>query len=1601
MSVANQIYGLASTAIYVRSQKKAPSSTLSLLQNLSRAFGGSTSDGTYIYNLFKADLNLLSTLGFDDGGEWEHLESLISGNQASKIGIAALIYAFSTYSNIELQYQQIYINKLYSNIYNGTPPSSFTEDQIINITDQFSLATFNSEISVSPANAILKTVNYNWYDSYDLFSHPESNTELAKLIKDAENQYYYISGEISYTGLSISNPTCIKDSVTINTPTGQIITTVYRTLPCFDQDSYVGPVTGIKFFRTFNDGPATSGYFYSDVSEAYIGFDNAIANNNRDFSSNNRVIYSYLLNDSGNFISLKSGAQIDGVGAISASGEYGYGHTHIFTDDGVCHWSQDDLTSTANTYFLWKDYSGVGLPLMRMHQGDNQSKWNLYKYCPGTATNNQCDSDCAYTGTLNSWTGWKFVNLELNDSWASHFSHINTNPKLDTGRVLKRALNLENYLYQSGTYQQAHTPYLNVTDNEDGSLTCFDYVGQPQLSNYSTLPGFAFYQTFDSNNFGTGSLKDFASVNIRPSISTSSSAGLNKTSIRDIQVSEYNIFSGKNASHDTLSNINPINIDTEFNSSGMSTYDDVFRKCLSIGDNFSNQVSSTANLQSNAGFIYTGYTYSSGGVSISQYDLLAQYSGYKNAAKYSIVNYISGYKRLSDNKTFGISTQYAQIITGDSSTGVFSTGEQIRYYYFNTNSGIGAYNIEWGGNFAPLPDDVFTNGYNYSGIYSSQKVENYLPRYSRGPFATYNVNFLYPNAQYAFSIYNARTNGFPYKYSYVINVKEETVREFYLLSGLGGDKINQKIIRADVSYNPTGLKTEMVVPFTPNDSAYKNTYNFYKNTSLYPPEGAFFYQAILPNDSVNAFYVPSTDYCTQLHLNSKKYRYYPSTTFKNGVRITGEYTTRKIYTGVSGLYKTIINIQTNGGGFYWGYQGIKLSGEMLYTPPIFDLSTSSLNVNTQMQESLFTNKIGSTYSNFSNNGSIRNMGLVDGAGGYNGRDPIFYEYVGGRSGNGSNLEGGYHSKGIIGDKWLNFQSDTWGTTFKYCGDGKSVVRWPLLDKNLFLLSLDSGNLDIFTRGLFYNPYYLDWKYQPFTSPTISPIGVTVTARKVNSNPEYYYDFNLKNNFYPLQSGVSSGPFSGLYSTGGLNIGPFDRDVEFCVFKNNSIVPSGDFIVDGEALSKSGYAAGGCSETLIEGFILNSGIVPGQGERNENLTTFKLIPSGGTVNINISGYGAIGINNNAIVSIRPRTIFGAVDSNSYYSMPYLSGDASMMDSFRFINNNTEKKFSFSLGGNFENLIGQKFEYTTTPRTETLFPVPDPADFDTILSAAGKLTLDIYGNKTYSSTKGPTYDYWKIKNPNLYASGIREVSRISFEIISINASYGGIPFQSYLNIIPSGSCRISGVFSYTGQAESAILSQGLLLSGYSGASALSAILDPIYISDVLHRLPTGIETLPSGSGIHPISDAPSYMKKRKNYFSITGGDSYINYSPSASLNYNKFLWPALSDLAILNPELVYETLPPDDGSVFLNSYLTLSASQGQILSSGINAKINPEENVTYKVKYEYGFIDSTATNSSYNTGKCIIKGVGLKETLNSGDLTGILAGENATISMSLNF
>ena len=165
----------------------------------------------------------------------------------------------------------------------------------------------------------------------------------------------------------------------------------------------------------------------------------------------------------------------------------------------------------------------------------------------------------------------------------------------------------------------------------------------------------------------------------------------------------------------------------------------------------------------------------------------------------------------------------------------------------------------------------------------------------------------------------------------------------------------------------------------------------------------------------------------------------------------------------------------------------------------------------------------------------------------------------------------------------------------------------------------------------------------------------------------------------------------------------------------------------------------------------------------------------------------------------------------------------------------------------------------------------------------------------------------------------------------------------------------------------------------------------------RIPSAIFNIPSGSGYKPILPAPSYMKTRQNPFFITGNDPYINASPFSGAGYNAFLWPAWSDLGLLNSELVYEQMPPDDGNVFMNSYLTFSAAQGQkIGATGFNIR----ENVTYKVIGQYGFIDSTSTNAIYNTGACIFSGSAAQTIMDSGNLSGILTSEGNSLTMAIN-
>lgn len=1559
MSMVNQMFGVAASVAWMRCGGSG-TTTRYVLASLAKGFGGNTGDGAYIHDLFAARTGSFNNCGF---GSTSLYKSTLENNTLplssfSQIGAAAIIYAYANLPNISSTGVLSFINTFTTTLNsfdNTEPDTAFTQADLNFTLSSFNLSLINSGISQCASGNIEKAINYNWYDAEPLFINPDFDS-MTQLIKDTECQYYYLSGELVYPGVPTFNTPCVSFTSTINTPTGQVTINVFKSTPCIDDNTYVGPKSGIKFYREFSDGPGTSGYFDYATMKQYVNFDQAVlAPEDYEFNVDN--VFANARNPDGTYIFLKSGVIMDLPGYYYSGREFGPGRTN---------WIDEGCTNHPP------------FPLMRMHQGDNKPKW--YEQAVSSGPPN---FTCNYSSGLNNWTGWKFAVFKLDDIYVHDYSDINVNPKLDTGRVLKRALNLDN----SNVSGTPISPYYYATDTGDGLLICGDwnnfgaakYVGPPQLNGHSSLPGFVFFQTFDNFTFPSGG--EFATVCLRPAI------GVNNT---DFLVSNFNAFSGIDPSHSAVgSPAAHIVINQTISSANMTGMDDTFRKVFTIGDNFGNQALGTSGMQANAGFLYTGYAYFFNGVSVKPGDLLANNSQ-KVGDAYSTIKYVKGY--ISGSQEFDIALQYAYAYTGDTSTGVNTTGILTYYSYFDTNV-LGAVNTGWLTDFAPTPDLIVNTYGVYQPVYAYMDVENYMPRYINGPYLSYDSQFLYPNASLADQAYISELNGFPNRVQYVVSIKEESVREAYLTSGFGGITNNKYIVRPDQFGNIAPLETLMSTPFIPNDSTYTFKYDYLRNQTLYPRQGSFFYQGNTWTGFVNQDYVPSTSGCPQGQLNTTVFQNsIGAQAFQQGVRMTGVLRDRNLYTGRSGTFGASAFSEPFGGGLYWVYKGTVITGEMRYAPPVFDLSTYSIDPTDDLTVDMSNTLYYPTAPAGSNNGFIWNASLYDNMSQYNGRDPIFYQYVGGRSGAGANVDGGYNTHGIIGDAWYNFLAANWGYSPQECFSEIFYYRDPTQDSYLSLMAMTPTGLNLYMRGMNYYPYYLSWQYQPFlTSESLDNIGVNIKAAREVTKANFYFDFDLKDTFNPLKSGiVSTGLDSGLYSSSGLTIGPFDRDVELCVTGGNSFATSGYMIVDGQIITQP-QGAGGCSDFLTQ-FVIDSGIFLNQDGRNKLVTTFRLVPSGYTTNINFSGNSLLGVSGKAVVTIRPRTCAGAVNVFNTDSSAF-SGDQSMLDSFRFVDNGSEALFTIPNDGQFENLVGQTFSFTTTARKEVMYPVPDPTDFDTIL----RPTFDALGNKIYKQAH-PTQAYWQIKTPNAYFTGIRETTRVHVSVDSITtiSGRGQIPYQTFKTIIPSGECIISGIFAYTGEAEAAIVSDGIILSGISGAKALTGRFEPIYVSDTMLRVPTGMFLIPSGSSPHPILPAPNYMKQRSNVFQVTGNDLYIPVSPTTGSDYNAFLWPAWSDLALLNPELVYEQLPPDDGNVFQRSYLTFSASQGQKVYSGHNLS----ENVTYGVVAQYTFIDSTATNPIYNTGTCIFSGETIKTGLNSGDLSGILTSEGNSLTMAIN-
>lgn len=1552
------IFGIAVTSANVRATSLGFSSIRSnLCKAFGKAFGLGEDDSSSIFNYFKNNNTKINTTeGFRDTNTYRLYETdvfniidaylpsaVVNENEKKILALSAhaIIFGYSLASSVKIETIQTLIGKTLSNVADLVNEHQvFTADSKGVIFHPFTPAVITTllandyslvleDINTSPRNTEVSLTNYNWYDTAMVFSNPN-----LQIMKDVENQYYYVSGQLIYQSFAGNLPTCIEDIISVSTISGVKQTTYIRNTPCVDENSYVGPVTGVNFFRIFNDGPPSSGDFSADTKKAYVTFDKNILKE-ADYHSNAIKIYSFITGADGQFAPIYDGDTfIDANGRVSLS---------------------------AAEYINAPISTGCSGVYQRMHIGDNLPRI-------------RCADEIKCLGcAVVKLTGFKYAALETNPVWANKYLYYQTNPVSDTGRIIKRNLNIDENAYRATDVGDE----LQTFTYDDFNNQVW-YVGPPQLNGKNSLPSLAFYQKFENTTFG-----ETASIVLFPSIGTSEgNTGIE--SVRTFVTSTIPLTSGVDGSHykfddEAFARATFIKtIGSEF-----KNHDNVYREFFGMGDNFNNQFSINAVAEENAGYFYTGFSVLSGTGVVNTVALLEDYSGYLLGSRVKNIRFISGYQ--NGNIQLGYNKMLGQDFTGNIHA----------YYYFDDRNYAEPIKETGWSIFSELPDYLDSH---YDRVYTTEQVENYFPRYSSGPYSVETRKFLYPNAALAGKVYIAKQRGFPKEVEFTIELREEAVKEIFGTYQItkDGTTVDEPVYNRVVRPSSSGIDFLAVTPymrrmFYPDEPQYNYEFDFnnFKIGTDFSHAGGLegvdnnwapLWNGFAPSGKTNVVYNGYFDM---------------STIFSHGIRMTGNFIEAHAFltgTGELAGFKFFYSELPLNVGLYHGFKTYEKDVKLQYVLPIFSLATSSLEVSSSLISAfpVTTSYQGAFIRDYQDRIYTLDTGV----------DPLFYEYVGGRRGSATaTVEGGYNSHGFIGDRWNGMVYENYGTVFFHdtlCGKF-GFARAPVGDDRILVFNSTPTGTELWTRALAFSPFKFDRSdYRPFTTTDrffYSLDGHTGQLTTTKSGD--CININLSD-YLPLKSTTGQEWYS---NSGGLNIGPFDRDTEIVVLGTKKVIAFTDLYVNSVKITNL-YNPNTCDYDLLDGQIINSGIIPNEFGRAENLTIVSEVPSGSYLKLNIfsnptiggdghlpAGYPAetkIGILTGSLLSFRARK---PIDGSYHHSYIH-SGEEYWLNPSNFTNNGTEKIYSLSHPQGFNGLEGTH-EYVTYTQTGKLYPIPGN-DF------TGMGEIDAFGNIHYQSSD-TVEEYWKNyarrNRKNVFVTGWREGSRVSFRIKNLRINYDEIPYQAYRIVIPSGQCTVSGEMGYYSQADQSIFSEGICLVNNTEEDQLKVLFNPSFVSTVISRVP--FFTMPSGTTQAPVYEAPSVVKQRATLdFPLI--QTYSGLLSEPPDNYNKLLWPALSDLETLNPGETMESIPPDDGNTFSNSTMIFSAAQGQRLSNG---KRNPHIIKVFDVKDQYQLYDSVSTDALANPTKCITSGRGQRVRFDPQILSGVIAPVGTPLSLAV--
>ena len=1642
-------FGMSISAAYTRAVNANRRNELKgICIGFSEGFSMQQSDGEDIYEYYQS-LPSLSSTNLDLYNLYEEQVATIINNsypdvstsdkQILTITAHALIFSASLNTNIELSTisytigavlfatanRTLEVNPITVDPKGGGVIHPFWEEVVSQL-----LTTSYSPVITAMAggekDVESKVVNYNWFDCSKFFTSPN-----LQIMKDIENQYYSLSGELLYKSLFGDIKKCITDkvSITVGGIDKQII--YIRNIPCIETGSYIGPPDGVKFNRIFSDGPNSIGNFTSGIKQAYIDFDKNVLPAS-DLQSNLSTLYSFETGEDGEFLKVSnSKAYIHGPARYNLETE--------LSGSPDCH-------------------SKCGLiPYTKMHIGDNLPKWRIVGDCE-SAIEEPC-------------TGFKFAALEIDPKTIS--LPLITNPVPSNSTAYQRMLNLIECPYYATSDGSSYIPEYYVGDINPIK---FEYVGPPQLSGGNNLPFFAFWQTFDDITFNS-----YASIAMYPSFGLSLG-----DENRSFEISTRPIVMKKSDVHTSFSGISTLPFSIVL-SSNLSGYDETYAKFFGMGDAFSGAYSVITEDCENAGYFYTGMIMSGDGGLVDIRALTGHYvQNFLLGSPISNFKYIKGYTGTPVGD-INVERMYAKD----------ESGKLVSYYYFNTKKHDGKMDIvHEQNNFAPIPNNWENSG--FSRVYDNLAVENYVPRFSHGPFSIESKKFLYPNAQKALQSDGGKYKGFPTTVSFQLEIREEAVREIYAefsifpgtTDNISRDPTFIKVLRASKSYQAedgieeighptipteTTKMREIFVPDDPNLSYSYDFNNWIANNEAsngFNFSGGLFYRRSFITTGItyidnNWAPLVSMGYYYSV-ASGKNYFLYDKTYFLNASNLSLPSNISRTYddniddsffiggirqkyycdsefwnfkTGVSGtagygLYKQFERKKPMNLPLYHFYSSKTGYVTLRYVPPVFDLGINSINITDDLMKSVScitgTNinyGYGSPFYTFD-----RRSGEIS-----QGMDPFFYEFMGGRRGGKlAEQEGGYNSKGIIGDRWIG-TTDGYGVENIACVANTTILaKNPASDNRFLMFNSTPTGTDIFMNGMSFYPFNVDVKTKEFTTnksfPAIDHTGGNISIpATIGDSGLLFFDIGT---FFNLKLGT------GWYSDSGITIGPFDRDVEIGITDLNSLTAWTDFYLNGKLLSSLNNPFLDFDDCYKEPDLFHKLYVDStlgtsdgdiyQKQRNAQYSILDIIPSGKTANFNVHNVNRGNNGDRDLVGIQKYTYFigsspremnvklavkayiPIYDTAHRYSNPTKMGESRWINPHIYINNQKQNKVSIA-HKSFKELEGTHniFKYSTSG-----YLYPSIANNDSYYNSFGTFIDSTSGNSTYFTgwalsgnnakfddfgnliyTNFDVESFWKTyatkTNKTVKYLGWREGSRLSLTIKRVVIKNDEIPYQTQKQISPSGTCTIQGSLSYKSQADSSIFTEGVYITNINPYPDLDKFYNPSFMSEVLTRLKgKQINPWPVGGMNAPILPAPSIMIQRRFVPSITTDQKYSGIFTAPPYNYNKLLWPAFSDLEILNPGETLEVLPPDDGSTFTSSSMIFSASQGQELPNGTS---NPNIAKTYGSRYQFQTYDSMATDAFINSGKCITSRRGTENVLSRNNLKTTLTTMGTPISL----